>query len=768
MEMADHITIQRKQVKQMQAFLKLKWLFLLPLFCCLDISYSAAQTGVRPKIGITLSGGGAKGLAHIGLLKAIDSAGLQVDYVTGTSMGAVVGSLYAAGYSADTILKITKQLDWGTVLTNTPRYNSVLYTQKEDYGRYLLEVPIVGGKPSIRRGILESNELWLTLSELLLPFYLTTDFHQLKRGFECIATNLENGDMVVLNKGNLVKAVRASMAIPSVFTPVEYDSMVLVDGGLVRNFPVSNVRAMGASIVIGSNVSGGLSSSKEINNPIEVITQVAFFKETEDFRQQRPLTDVYVEYPIEKFGAAAFASSAQIIQIGIDKGLELYPVFKRMKDSLDAIYGPQPGLQQPRSTDSVFLQDYEINGLDQAEVPFFLKALKFVPGKNYNLKELSNRLRMIFGAEHFHKTTYSLVPTTEDKAKVLFDIDKRPALSARVGFHYNTTIGIGVKVGLVKRSIFGPFSSGSASFAIGENPRALIRYQQFLTSLQRVVFEGRVYAESTDIFSYNNKFERFGLYNQRGVKIDISALRYERKHWAWGIGQRFEMLRYKPKLPSELEARGTIRFFESFIFGRQTTTDDLSFPRRGRRFTLEVGHIYEQLPLFSLSKNGQVYATQDSSIFVFSPYQQVKLSLDQYFKTGSNSFVFSIYTGMNLARTQAVLNDFAIGGLTEVIRNQVPFAGLPEASLTTGSALNLQLGYQYKVSGSLYVIGKINHLWYNFIKSNYQLGRGSSGIGYAVTAGFRSFVGPIEASVMYSDISKRITPYFNIGFPLGR
>jgi len=195
----------------------------------------------RPKVGLVLSGGGAKGISHIGILQAIDSAGLKIDYLTGTSMGSIIGGLYAIGYSGKQIEKISDNLDWDAILSNKPNYTDISIDEKDEYGKYSVELGIKDLKPQIGTGMIESEELWLTLNELFLPVYDIKDFSKFNIPFKCIATDLSDGKAVVLSDGEIVSAVRSSMAIPSVFTAIDKDSTKLVDGGIIRNFPVTDI-----------------------------------------------------------------------------------------------------------------------------------------------------------------------------------------------------------------------------------------------------------------------------------------------------------------------------------------------------------------------------------------------------------------------------------------------------------------------------------------------------------------------------------------------
>src|SRR5690606_30731797 len=214
-------------------------IFLLPLAL-------AAQTRERPEIGLVLSGGGAKGLAHIGILKSLDSAGINVDYITGTSMGGIVGSLYAIGYSGNDIEKILQEVDWDILLSNQSSLRAIVMEEKDEYNKYAVELPWSEGKFRLPTGLIESQELWLKFAELYFPVYNKKKFSEFSIPFKCIGTDISSGEAVVMDEGEIITAIRASMVIPSVFTAVEFDGRSIVDGGIVRNTPIEDVKEMGA------------------------------------------------------------------------------------------------------------------------------------------------------------------------------------------------------------------------------------------------------------------------------------------------------------------------------------------------------------------------------------------------------------------------------------------------------------------------------------------------------------------------------------------
>ena len=183
-----------------------------PLLFCLLFIYqtSYGQNHQRPKIGLTLSGGGAKGLIHIGILEAIDSAGLKVDYLTGTSMGSIMGAMYSAGYSGDTIEQLCRAMDWSFLFSQKPPLSAIGIEEKKEYGKYAVEIPLVKGKFILGKGIIEGQELWLKFAEVFQPIYNITDFSKLSIPFRCIGTDLETGNAVSLDHGNIITCIRAS------------------------------------------------------------------------------------------------------------------------------------------------------------------------------------------------------------------------------------------------------------------------------------------------------------------------------------------------------------------------------------------------------------------------------------------------------------------------------------------------------------------------------------------------------------------------------
>jgi NTE family protein len=194
--------------------------------------------------------------------------------------------------------------------------------EKNEYNKYVVELPWINNQFQLPTGLLEAQELWINMADLCFPVFDKKDFSQFNIPFKCIGTEVGNGNAVVLDKGEIVSALRSSMAIPSLFTAVDYEGKRLVDGGIVRNFPVWDVRAMGAEYVVGSNVATGLLSSDKVRNVLQVLLQVAFFREAEDNRKE-VLCNIYIPHNLEKYTMGSFSQSDEILKEGIEEGEDI-------------------------------------------------------------------------------------------------------------------------------------------------------------------------------------------------------------------------------------------------------------------------------------------------------------------------------------------------------------------------------------------------------------------------------------------------------------
>ncbi len=272
----------------------------------------------RPKIALVLSGGGARGVAHIGVIKALEKNNIPIDLIVGTSIGSVVGGLYASGYSTDEILKIMNSIAWDEIYQDRTQRTALFLGQKGEQDRYLINLRFKNGTPFIPVAISPGQKILMTLSDIILRarYQATTSFDHLKIPFRAVTTDLVSGRTVVLKNGNLAEAIDASSSIPLLFVPIERDSMLLVDGGLKSNLPVHVARSEGADIVIAVDVTSPLRKKNEINAPWQIVDQATTIMAELERRMEREYADILIEPNIGQRRNDDYSHLDQLVDLG--------------------------------------------------------------------------------------------------------------------------------------------------------------------------------------------------------------------------------------------------------------------------------------------------------------------------------------------------------------------------------------------------------------------------------------------------------------------
>jgi NTE family protein len=736
--------------------------FILLLFSLNIIQISYAQNTVRPKIGLTLSGGGAKGLAHIGILQAIDSAGLKIDYITGTSMGSIMGGLYAAGYSGDSIEAISRDIDWELVFSTSPSLDNISIEEKPEYDNYLLEIPRENGKFKIGKGIIEGQELWLKFSDVLEPVYNITDFSKLSIPFKCIGTDLSTGNAVEMDHGNLVTALRASMAIPSVFTPVKYDGKTLVDGGVVNNFPVLNVKNMGADYVIGVNVSGPLHNADSLATALDILLQIGFFKDAAGFQMHRAKCDLYITPDLKTYSTGSFGFADSIIDLGIKTGREYYPYFKKLADSLNAIYPSTFVKDRIPKNKKISITKFSIEGLNNTSEAFFFGLLNLEPGRAYSHKEMSTAIRRVYGSRYYKIINYDFIPIDSVNTEMHFRVQEFPLSSFKFAINYTNFTKIGLKLNLTSRDLLFKESRAMATFELSENPRGYAEYYRFLSKHRNLRLNLSAYGESVDFPVYQN----YRLYEtlRSGYLSMKLALEYNLNISSYlGIGQERIYSAINTLESPELVYDGNNNYWYSNISYILNTLNKKFFATSGWKVKAEAGYVYSQDPDFEIRYQGE---SLSSSHFNFNYDAYFKLYFDGSHLYEINprlAFKQRITGGLIPQNNNTyIANQFLVGGVNELIRNQIPFMGLDESELKTESTVVLQLALQYNIFKKSFLTATVNGAG---ISNDYVNQTSDDYIsGYGLTFGYDSPIGPIELTGMYCDQDGMVRTNIRLGY----
>ena len=279
--------------------------------CALPLCGARAQ-----RVGVALSGGAARGLAHIGVLRVLEEAGVPVDVITGTSMGSVIGGLYAVGYTAAQLDTIVRTEDWLRLLTDPVDRRDLAVDRKFTEDHYLVTLPIERGGIKLPRSVVPGQRVSQLLTGLTWSAHPIRDFRALPIPFAAVATDLETSKAVVLDHGFLPDAIRASMALPSVFSPVELADTSVIDGGVIRNLPAQDARALGADVLICSDVTDPLEPRDSIVSLVDVLVQSVSFRVWDSEAVQRSKCDVLILPDVRAFSTFGFARAREVIARG--------------------------------------------------------------------------------------------------------------------------------------------------------------------------------------------------------------------------------------------------------------------------------------------------------------------------------------------------------------------------------------------------------------------------------------------------------------------
>jgi len=372
----------------------------------------AVKNKQRPKIGLVLSGGGARGFAHIGVLKKIEQLNIPIDVVVGTSMGSIVGGLYAMGLSPDEIEKGVQGIDWEVVFNDYARREFRSFRRKQDDYLFtsLNRVGVSHEGLNIPPGLIDGQQIELALDRLAYPGFHITDFDKLQIPYRAIATDIETGDAVILDKGNLAKAMRASMSIPAALPPVKHEGMLLVDGGIGNNIPIDVARDMGADIFIVVDVSAPLASQEDLQSSLGVTVQLTNILTRRIADQQlASLTarDVLIIPGREDLGASSFPEYAELIQAGLDAAAEKNEQLESLSLS-DAEYEAyQAGLAEVVRRQPV-IDFIEIDNQTRLDVEILALIIKQKIGEALDVAQLERDLQIIYGLDLSSSVVYSL------------------------------------------------------------------------------------------------------------------------------------------------------------------------------------------------------------------------------------------------------------------------------------------------------------------------------------------------------------------------
>ena len=709
----------------------------------------------QPKVGLVLSGGGAKGFAHIGVLKELEKAGVQIDYVGGTSMGAIVGGLYAAGYTADQIEQVVLDVDFMNLIQDKiDRIDKPFFTKQ--YGeKYALSLPIKEGKVGLPLGLSKGQNVLNYLTELLAPVDNITEFSKLPIPFYCIGTNIETGEEVILNKGSLPLALRASAAFPSLLNPVEIDGKLLVDGGVVNNFPVDIMKKKGVDFIIGVNVQGELLKKEELSSVASVLMQIVNFQMYQNSDEQVRLLNVYLRPKILEYSVISFDKKDEILREGVKKAKKYTAVF----DSIAKLQTRKRAPVINKIEEDKFLVDrIIIKGNKNYTNNYILGKLQLKKGDSTSYKDISKKINALTASRNFNRINYRFYKSFQGKKLELIVKEEKIQSYFKIGLHYDLLYKSVVLLNYNHKKLITQNDELSLDVGIGDKIRYDFNYFIDNGLLPSYGFKSRYNSFNSSFLHQNN------LVN--GKYVDFTNAIYFQttvdKKFAFGIGLENKYIR----LSSEnILANGEEVFFDksnyvnTYSFLKLDTYNKKMFPTKG---------VYADLGfkwfMWSDRKTKLPKLVQGSE--PFHQFSQISGTLG-FATTFYNKLTFQYISGAGytLGKKSSQMFDYRLGGYNKnYINNFSSFYGYETGSLNNQSFLKSEFNLRYQFLEKHYATFVAN---YARVEENvFQVEKlfDNTKSGYALGYSVETFIGPVELKYSWSPDHNENYWLFNLGF----
>lgn len=780
------------------------------LLLLLSYTASANDTTVvqtRPKIGLVLSGGGAKGAAHIGVLKYIEQEGIPIDYIAGTSMGAVVGGMYALGYSADEILDVISSVDWERLISNNVDRKKISFRNKQEKGSHIISVPFSmksrqedirsrSFRNSLPDGIISGDNLINLFNSLSVGYSDSISFNKLQTPFICIATNMMNGKADVLDRGVLTKAMRASMAIPILFDPIKIGDTLYADGGLVSNFPADQCRAMGADYIIGVSMSPGLEDNP--NKLTSLLTQVKQLKEIitdKEFENYHKKCDIFISPDLRGVGMLSFnaESIARVTQSGYDAALAQDANFKALKGEVLIDAAEDQLLHNPNHKkvvnilhNKVRISKIELMGVDKSIEKWMRRACTVHIGDTVGKAEIDESVSIYYGTGSFESITYTLhEDTSTPNGYILkFNFVDKPPHNFGLGFRFDSQdmLSVLLHIGVNNNRMSGFKSDLDAKLGGNQWLKLNLSYGHLL--YPRVNFAYHFRNSELDVYDMD-KLEMNTKFLQHKFRLYLSE-NYSR---TFSIGGGVEAEFYTPRKVmyslndvSDLDYK-SVNTLGAFAFLQFDNLNRTRFATKGVK-----GNVNFTWRDVTFNSKGMNALQLGSVVFGFESYIPVikdrlvivpqlygSFLFGQGARNGAKEGWNPIFQGP--VPCYPSMNNFLGGAeMGRYIDQHLPFIGLNKPSFAFNNLAIVRADIRTRVYKNHYLTAMFNYgrsaidmsnffkqsntlLWselYDYNASNWWGG----GVRYSID----TKVGPLNFDISTSNISKSVNLYFSFGY----
>ena len=723
-----------------------------------------STTTGRKRVAVVLSGGGAKGMAHIGVLKVLERAGIPVDIVTGTSMGSIIGGLYAIGYNANALDSLVRVQDWGYVISDRENLSNQSLSDRKKQNTYFINTNL-GKKDKNAGGIIKGKNLAELFQQLCVGYTDSIDFtRDLPIPFACVATNIIDNSEYDFHSGRLAQAMRASMAIPAAFSPVRIGDMVLVDGGLRNNFPADIARQMGADIIIGVTVQGPPKVAENLGGTMSIISQIVDVNCKNKYDENLAITDLHFPVDTKGFNAASFTPAAidTLIRRGEEEAMRHWDQILALKKRIGIDDSFRPTILQPLRP-QVLTEKRHVTGFTFENMT--AQDERFIRQKHHLNKldsidaKLQQQLTTTMRVDLFYQTAECRLVQDGDDMRVVLSASGRKSAQLHAGARFDTEEYATVQVGLdIPWKTLIPVST-ELTVRLGKRIMGRMEITGHPRYFTRPKFCYTFYRNDIDVY-LNGDRDYNMRYNQS--QAELTPLNFDLRHFNIQFGLRWDYMHYRSGLGSETSSQ---MYFENEHFisyrGRvnYNSEDNWYFPTRGVRFKAEYAYVTNNFVKLN------EYAPDGTKLGKTTGMSEVSANWRASFTFGSRfTLQPMVYGRLLFGNVVPTVLSNTIGGewFSHYVEQQMPFAGIGRMESIDKQFFAAQLQAQQRIGEKHYALLKVA-FGQNADKVRNLLDHRAL-FGVQAAYYYNTMFGPVGASLGYSNHTKSAYFFINLGY----
>lgn len=713
----------------------------------------------RKKVGVVLSGGGAKGFAHVGVLKVLEQIGIPIDYIAGTSMGAVVGGLYALGYTTDMIDSLIQVMDWSNLMSDNVYRENIPAFRRNNQSKYVVSLPYnlpfgdSSGGITLPVGVYTGQNIYKFFLNSTIGYHNNICFDDLPIPFGCISADVRTGEEIVMREGNLAEAIRASMAIPGMFTPVEKDSMLLIDGGVINNYPVDLVREMGADIIIGVIFPLDEKKIEQNKGTISEVTQQIWNFIGQNKRSSNILnTDILIAPNVYPYGMLDFQrpSIDTIVVRGITAAMMHIDELINLKESLGIVENADviPKVDNPYiSLDTLIINNIYVDGITQRERNYLNRWID-IDDRRVTRTELDRVISKIYGTGMFNSVYYRLEGENPFDLTITVDVKKTNRLNLGIHFDSNDMAAILANTTLrINRSLNSMFD---ITTRLSRDPYLMIDY----SINSGIFFKGginyKISKNDLSIYERGKLSYNLGLI-RNNLNMVFSEFYFE--NIMLHLGAQMDHFHFYKALGSIFEQPQTSLidklYFNYLLNGVYDNLNRIFFPTSGQYFSFQYSLLTDNF--VSLKDEAPLSVVSTNLFKPFAISDDVYLTPSVSARYIINDSVPRMYRNLVGGRVDGhyMPQQISLQGSTgmEFLKNMV---------LSTGITLHYNFTTNNYLYTNLNFTVHSNHL--------HTLYEGESFLGTNLGYSYMTVAGPLRLELGYSELSRRFHPYVSFGY----